>query len=80
MLHAAFLMPLFPLAGFVVLAAVGRRMGNPLAGWVGTVAMAGAFVAACVTFAGLLRVGPTGSAPARSPRPTSPGSRSAASR
>jgi NADH-quinone oxidoreductase subunit L len=48
-------MLLFPLAGFVVLAALGRRMGNPWAGWVGTIAVAGAFVAACVTFAGLWR-------------------------
>ena len=58
MLHATFLMLLFPLAGFVVLAAFGRRLGNPVAGWVGTVAIAGAFVTACVVLAGLLHVEP----------------------
>jgi NADH-quinone oxidoreductase subunit L len=54
MLHAAFLMPLLPLAGFVVLAVVGRRIGDPWAGWLGTATVAGSFVAACVTYAGLL--------------------------
>ena len=58
MIHAAFLMPLLPLAGFVVLVAFGRRLGDPWAGWVGTVAVAGAFVAACVTVAGLAQITP----------------------
>ncbi len=53
MLHAAFLMPLFPLVGFVVLVVFGRRLGEPLAGWIGTSAVAASFVAACVTLAGL---------------------------
>ncbi|MHB1584613.1 MAG: NADH-quinone oxidoreductase subunit L [Acidimicrobiales bacterium] len=53
MVHAAFLMPLLPLVGFVVLAFGGRRLGDPLAGWVGTAAVTGSFVAACVTIAGL---------------------------
>ena len=53
MLHAVFLMPLLPLVGFVVLVAFGRRMGDPVAGWVGTAAVAGSFVAACVSLAGL---------------------------
>jgi NADH-quinone oxidoreductase subunit L len=52
--HVAYLMLLFPLAGFAVLLAAGRRMGDPLAGWVGTVAVGGAFVVACIVFAGLL--------------------------
>src|SRR5580693_5172514 len=46
-------MPLLPLAGFAVLVVVGRRLGDPLAGWLGTLAVGGAFAAACVTFAGL---------------------------
>src|SRR5579875_293101 len=46
-------MPLFPLVGFVVLVAFGRRIGEPVAGWIGTAAIAGAFVSACVTLAGL---------------------------
>jgi len=53
-LHAAFLMPLLPLAGFVVLAAAGRRLGDPWAGWLGTATVAGSFVVACITYAGLL--------------------------
>ncbi|HXQ89953.1 MAG TPA: NADH-quinone oxidoreductase subunit L [Acidimicrobiales bacterium] len=54
MLHAAYLMPLLPLAGFVVLAAAGRRLGDPWAGWLGTATVAGSFVVACVVYAGLL--------------------------
>jgi NADH-quinone oxidoreductase subunit L len=53
-IHAAYLMPLLPLAGFVVLAGFGRRLGDPWAGWVGTATVGGAFVVACVTYAGLL--------------------------
>jgi NADH-quinone oxidoreductase subunit L len=54
MLHAAYLMPLLPLAGFVVLAAFGRRMGDPWAGWLGTATVAGSFVVACVVYGGLV--------------------------
>ena len=54
MVHVAYLMLLFPLAGFAVLVAAGRRMGDPLAGWVATAAVGGAFVVACIVFAGLL--------------------------
>jgi len=54
MLDAAFLIPLLPLAGFVVLLATGRRLGDPLAGVVATIAVAGAFAAAVVTWVGLL--------------------------
>ncbi len=54
MTHAAWVMPALPLAGFVVLFFVGRRLGDPLAGWVGTAAITGSFVAALVTMAGLL--------------------------
>jgi len=62
MLHAAYLMPLLPFAGFVVLAGAGRRLGDPWAGWLGTATVAGSFVVACVVYAGLLGRG----APARS--------------
>ena len=54
MVHVAYLMLLFPLAGFLFLVAFGRRIGDPVAGWVGTVAVAGAFVVACIVLAGLL--------------------------
>src|SRR5579862_3546071 len=55
MIHAAYLMPLLPLAGFVVLAVAGRRLGDPWAGWLGTATVAGSFVVACMTYAGLLQ-------------------------
>src|SRR5580700_2317422 len=47
-------MALLPLAGFVVLVVAGRKLGDPLAGWVGTAAVLGSFVVACVSLAGLL--------------------------
>ncbi len=53
MIHAAFLIPLFPLAGFAVLAACGRRLGNPLAGWLATAMVAASFVVTVIVFAGL---------------------------
>jgi NADH-quinone oxidoreductase subunit L len=52
-LHATFLIPLFPLVGFALLVAVGRRVGDPVAGWIGTVAVAASFVASIVVFLGL---------------------------
>jgi NADH-quinone oxidoreductase subunit L len=54
MVFAAPWMLAFALAGFVVLVAVGRRLGEPVAGWVGTAAIAGAFVCAVTTWLGLL--------------------------
>ncbi|MBW3649039.1 MAG: NADH-quinone oxidoreductase subunit L [Actinobacteria bacterium] len=53
-LDAAWLIPALPLAGFFTLLVAGRRLGDPLAGWVGTSAMAGAFLAALVMFGRLL--------------------------
>jgi NADH-quinone oxidoreductase subunit L len=52
--HLAYLMLLLPLAGFLFLVTFGRRLGDPVAGWVGTVAVGGAFVVACFVLAGLL--------------------------
>ena len=56
MLHVAYLMPLLPLAGFVALVFAGRRIGDPLAGWIATFAVAGSFVVACLTLGGLLNL------------------------
>jgi NADH-quinone oxidoreductase subunit L len=53
-LSAVWLVPALPLAGFLVLLLGGRRLGDPLAGWVATLVMAASFVAGVVTFAGLL--------------------------
>src|SRR3984957_3871768 len=47
-------MLLLPLAGFLFLLTFGRRLGDPVAGWIGTVAVGGAFVVACFVLAGLL--------------------------
>jgi len=52
-LHAAYLMALFPLAGFVVLVLAGRRLGDPWAGWVGTAAVSASFVVACLSLGSL---------------------------
>src|ERR1700722_10319776 len=47
-------MPLLPLAGFVVLVFFGRRLGDPLAGWLGTATVAASFVVACFVLGGVL--------------------------
>jgi NADH-quinone oxidoreductase subunit L len=54
MLDLVWLIPALPLAGFLVLLVLGRRLGEPLAGWIATLACAGAFVATLIVFAGLL--------------------------
>ncbi len=54
MVYAAPFMLLLPLAGFVVLVVAGKRIGDPWAGIVGTAAVAGSFVVALITFAGML--------------------------
>ena len=53
LLDLAFLIPAFPLLGFLVILVAGRRLGEPGAGWVATMAMGGSFAAAAV-FLGLL--------------------------
>jgi NADH-quinone oxidoreductase subunit L len=42
-LHYAYLIPLLPLAGFVILVFGGRRLGNPLAGWLATLMVTASF-------------------------------------
>jgi len=51
---AAYLILAFPLLGFCVLVVAGRRLGDPAAGWVATLAVGASFVASVVTFAALL--------------------------
>jgi NADH-quinone oxidoreductase subunit L len=53
MVELVWLIPALPLAGFVLLLFLGRRIGEPRAGWIGTAAVALSFVTACVVFAGL---------------------------
>jgi NADH-quinone oxidoreductase subunit L len=47
------LIPALPLAGFLVLLVAGRRMGEPTAGWVATVACFASFAATVAVFLGL---------------------------
>ncbi len=54
MLDIAWLIPAFPLLGFVLLILFGRRLGEPFAGWLATLASAGAFVSTVVVFFGLV--------------------------
>ncbi len=54
LLDLAFLIPAFPLAGFVLLVLFGRRLGEPMAGWLATAMMGGSFVASLLVFAGLV--------------------------
>ncbi len=58
MIHAVFLIPLLPLVGFAVLAAFGRKLGNPLAGWIATGAVAASFIVTAIVFAGLFQLAP----------------------
>ena len=44
MREAVWLIPAFPLAGFLILVALGRKLSEPLAGWLATAMMAGSFV------------------------------------
>ena len=53
MLDVTWLIPALPLAGFLVLLVAGRRLGEPLAGWLATAAVAGSFGASVVVFLGL---------------------------
>ncbi len=58
MLDLVWLIPALPLAGFLILLVLGRRLGEPGAGWVATLMCGGAFVATCIVFAGLLDQSP----------------------
>ena len=53
MLHIAYLIPLLPLAGFLLLVAFGHRLGKPKAGWIATAAVGLSFVVTAIVFAGL---------------------------
>ena len=54
MLEAVWVIPALPLLGVALLRVAGRRLGEPWAGVLATLLMAGSFVAGLVTFAGLL--------------------------
>ncbi|WP_420620806.1 NADH-quinone oxidoreductase subunit L [Candidatus Poriferisocius sp.] len=48
------LIPAFPLAGVLILMAMGRRLGEPRAGWLATAMMGGSFIATLLVFIGLI--------------------------
>ncbi len=50
MLDLVWMVPAFPLAGFLILTFGGRRLGEPTAGWLATGAMAGSFLATAGAF------------------------------
>ncbi len=54
MVEAVWLIPAFPLAGFLLILLFGRRLGEPGAGWLATLAMGGSFASAVVVFFGLV--------------------------
>ncbi len=54
MLEAAWLIPALPLTGFILILLIGRRLGEPLAGWLATGLMGGSFLATVAVFFGLL--------------------------
>src|SRR5262245_13364253 len=53
-LDLVWLVPALPLAGFLLLLVGGRKLGEPAAGWLATVASGGAFVATLVMFGAML--------------------------
>src|SRR5215472_7325633 len=53
-MNAAYLIIAFPLVGFALLLAFGKRLGNPKAGWLATTAVVGSFISASITWAALL--------------------------
>jgi len=53
MVELVWLIPALPLAGFVVLLLLGKRIGEPVAGWLGTATVGLAFIVSLVVFAGL---------------------------
>ena len=49
-MNAAYIILLLPLLGFSLLVLAGKRLGDPVAGWLGTLASGGSFVATVITF------------------------------
>ena len=54
MINFVYLVALFPLLGFVTLMIVGRRLGEPGAGYLATAAVGASFISAVITFIGLV--------------------------
>ena len=56
MLHLTYLIILLPLVGFAVQVAAGRRLGDPVAGWVATAFVGASFVVSFLVALGVIRV------------------------
>jgi NADH-quinone oxidoreductase subunit L len=54
MVNAAYAIIALPLLGFVLNLVWGRRLGEPIAGWVGTVAAGGSFIATLIVWVSVL--------------------------
>ncbi len=54
MVHAVWLVPALPLAGFLILLCTGRRLGDPKAGWLATAMISAAFLVTLGVFVDLL--------------------------
>jgi len=54
MVEAVWLIPAFPLAGFLLLMLMGPKLGEPRAGWLATLAMVGSFASSVLVYVGLL--------------------------
>ncbi len=54
MVNAAYAIVAFPLLGFIVNLVSGRRLGEPVAGWVGTLAAGGSFVSTLIVWVTML--------------------------
>ena len=53
MIDFVYLIPLFPLLGFTFLMMMGKRLGNPAAGWVATGAVSLSFISTVIVYFGL---------------------------
>jgi NADH-quinone oxidoreductase subunit L len=54
MVNAAYAIVALPLLGFIINLVSGRRLGEPVAGWVGTVAAGGSFVSTLIVWVTML--------------------------
>jgi NADH-quinone oxidoreductase subunit L len=54
LIHAVWLIPALPLAGFLILLATGRRLGDPKAGYLATAMMVGSFLVTVGVFFDLM--------------------------
>lgn len=56
MVNLVWLVPALPLLGFLILVFFGKKIGDPLAGWLATFMMGAAFVVSLIVFAGLMKI------------------------